>query len=404
MIVAMWENGRKNAISNQLVVPTSYKSKVGWERISGTVGSRQTYNPVCHTKLMGVNRAFLMYHARYIYTNPQMWYVEPYHRHAFPSTLVDITPSQLLAKHASRPADLTVRARAWHNMQPRFVSDVNLLNTLFELKDFKYAATQLVRSGLKRSLLEDASRMVNSLMRDRRIDLSRPAASAWLAYHLAYLPTVKDATSILNQINNMVRDEQRKFSDEGQSLQTTHYSENLGLEESGAVGAGNYYWRTLGSVNSTKFTATLQYTYNYKMRDTVDAWRKYWGLNGSFEAFWNMIPFSFVADYFVGIGRSIRAMEHDQNVDLTTWIYGESIKTTFSTGYYINSDTRDMVTCVGGNVRIDAENFGLLLAGYEGTHYHRIRTVPYYGPALPKFKVPKTKQFLTMAALVRCIL
>lgn len=401
VIIAEWESGRSKATSD-LVVPPVYQTKVGWERISGSTGSRQTYNPVCHTKLQGINRAYLYYTRAFNVS--RLWHNGSYWRDSFPSTLIDIPLSTLYKKHQSRPADLTVRARAWHNMQPRFESDVKLLNTLFELKDFRYATTQLLRSGLKGSLLEDAQRAVNKLLRDVRTDLSRPAAGAWLTYHLAYLPTVKDATAILNQINNTVRDEQRKFAEEGESLQTSHYSENLGLEQSGVVGTRNYYWVTIGTVSQSIFTATLQYTYNYKMRDTVDAWRRYWGLNSSFEAFWNMIPFSFVADYFVGIGRSIRAMEHDPNVDLTSYVYGESIKTTLATGRYINSDTRDMVTCVGGRVRRDAANFGLLLAGYEGTHYERIRTVPYYGPALPSFKVPKTKQFLTMAALVRCIL
>lgn len=403
-IVALWESGRTSATA-LLGVPTVYRSKVGWERISGTTGSRQTYNPVCHTKLLGMNRAALLYFKRYdVSTFSGGCYYYPYYRLAFPTTLVDVSNSQLIAKHLSRPVDQAVRARAWHNLQPRFESDVKLLNTLFELKDFRYATTQLLRSGLKGSLLEDASKAVNKLMRDTRIDLSRPAAGAWLTYHLAYLPTVKDATAILNQINNTVRDEQRRFAEEGESLQTSHYSEDLGLEESGAKGALNYYWQTLGSFNRTKFTATLQYTYNYKMRDTVDAWRKYWGLNSSFEAFWNMIPLSFVVDYFVGIGRSIRAMERDPNVNLSSYVYGESTKTTFSTGKFINSDTRDMVTCVGGTIRRDVENYGLLLSGYEGTHYERIRTVPYYGPVSPRFKVPNTKQFLTMAALIRCIL
>lgn len=397
-----WELGQAGASSMSLLVPTLYQNKVGWERISGTTGSRQTFNPVLHTKIQGVNNAYLFYQQKY--NDRKTWYHGPYYRHPFPSSLVDISPQALLAKHQSRPVELAVRARAWHSMQPRFESDVKLLNTLFELKDFKYAATQLLKSGLKRSLLEDASDFVNKLWRDRRIDLSRPLAGSWLAYQLAVLPTIKDATAILSEINSIVLEKQRQFSEDGEYIQTSHFSEPLGIEETGSTGTGNYYWRSLGTYSETKFTATYQYTYKYKMRDTIDAWRKYWGLNSSFEAFWNMIPFSFVADYFVGIGKSIRAMERDPNVVAETFCYGESVKTTFSTGYYINSDTRDMVTCFHGDVRRGDSNHGLLLTGYQGTHYHRYKTAPYYGPALPKIKVPKTKQLLTMAALARCIL
>lgn len=407
-IIGTWEDGRKAALiaPATMPLPSAYGNYVGKEYLSGSIGSRQTFNPVYHTKLQGESIALLLWFKKYTITEPQGWLTYPFWRHAFPTmTQQPVSATEVSAFHRSHPVGLDVRARAWHNMQPRFDSDVSLINTLYELKDFKYAVSQLLKKNKKdTSLLDESIRGINKLVKNVVRDPSRPIAGAWLAYHLAYLPTIKDATAILNQINNLVRDEQRKFSDEGESLQTSHYSEDLGSVETGSVGTGNYYWRTLGVHQSTKFTATLQYTYNYKMRDTADAWRKYWGLNGSFEAFWNMIPFSFVADYFVGIGKSIRAMEHDPNVDLTQHVYGESIKTSVSRGYYINSDTRGLVTCCNRNVQRDADNTGLLLVGYKGSIYDRYRTAPYFGPAPPKRKVPKTKQLLTMAALVRCIL
>ena len=173
----------------------------------------------------------------------------------------------------------------------------------------------------------------------------------------------------------------------------------------------------LGRFEKLEFTATMEYTYEYRMRGLVRAFQKYWGLELDFEAMWNAVPFSFILDYFTTLGRSIHNMERDKNVNLAYSQYSESLLRTKTIGYVATKPTYLRPCCSAYKVYVDTDkgyatsNSGVLLtdsarvplSGYMSSNYRRRVCLPNKGTALPFFKKPTSTQGLTMAALIRSI-
>lgn len=299
------------------------------------------------------------------------------------------------------------RARAWHNMQPRFEGKVSVLNFLYELKDFRDIAKYLFRSD-NRPILRD----LRKLFSKRRPNLvpkdpSAGIATGILINNFAIQPLIKDISAMMLQASIIVREAQQQFDADGSTWQKSHYSEEIYRDETTTVGTNNYYWLKTGIQNTTKFTATLRYQYDYTMREIIDAWMKYWGLCGSFEAWWNMIPFSFLVDYFVQVGNSIHAMEHDPNVDLLQYEYGESLLTEYCDGVLTTGDPRHYELVLNGKSFSTTRGDRIrdrLIAGSRGSIFTREPRTPYYGPAAPRLKWPSSTQTLNMVALLRCLL
>jgi hypothetical protein len=293
--------------------------------------------------------------------------------------------------------------RAWWHMQPRFEGEVDMLNFLFELRDFK--------SLIKHCLTFKMSyrKLRNILRRPPKIgkqDPTKGAAGVFLTWQLALKPLLMDLTSIHAQLCTLVREVQEEFNSAGSEDQSSHYSELLGSEQTGMTpGTKVNYIYGSGSYRSTMFTATMHYKYAYEMRSTIDAFVKYWGLSPSAETFWNAIPWTFVFDYFVKIGDSIHAMEIDQNVDLRMTDYAESLLTTSTTGTHLLPGSSSIYRFLMVDDEILPQvSYPRLISGTKGTIYERRVTSPNFGPALPRLNLPSGKQSAVMASLVRCIL
>lgn len=371
----------------------------GSENIEWQSSGRDKYNPCLHVKSVLVNRPYLTVRNYGSYYYLATWYYRQASYNYTPWFLKDLVLPQLDYQSA--------RANAWWNMQPRFESRVNLLVSLFELKDFRDVCRHIVNYRSVINQIRHSYRKIrNQIYKKGTIPIGDPTAaiaSGILINNLALQPMIKDLTNILNQINIIVSEAQQAFQDEGSELQKSHYSEELSRNGVLVRGTGNNAWFGDGEQNHTKFTATLRYTYDYSMRDKFLAWQKYWGLCGSFEAFWNMIPFSFLVDYIVRIGNSIHAMERDRNVNLHQYSYGESLKTSYQKGRITMTDPL-LHVLVLDDVLVSGTKADHVLSGLDGSIYWRVPTDPYKGPATPRFHFPNGRQFLNMAALLRCLL
>lgn len=209
---------------------------------------------------------------------------------------------------------------------------------------------------------------------------------------------MKDLTDIFAQIADKINEIQQKFRDKGDEENTRHYREVI-FEETKWSTPTTTSTNVTGTRITTTFNATLSYYYDYEMRDYSHAFFKYWGLTGSAEALWNMIPFSFIVDYFIKIGKAIHAMEVDPNVKLRDYIYCESLKTVASAGVYLVPGTRytHHLYFVDG----ERAETGALVTGYEIVRYDRYPTVPNKGTALPQLNNLTDRQLLNMGALLR---
>lgn len=99
-------------------------------------------------------------------------------------------------------------------------------------------------------------------------------------------------------------------------------------------------------------------------------------------------------------------MEHDPNVRLNEYEYGESLKSNFMYGTSTSGSPILTQLVIDGNVYIKSQGDRMkdrLLSGLEGSLYTRALRTPYYGPATPRLKLPSTTQTLNMGALLRCL-
>lgn len=298
--------------------------------------------------------------------------------------------------HYGNPSSAS--SRAWWTMQPRFEGRISMINFLYELKDVK----QLAKEGLR--LLHSLKNLRRTWERLKRafsrggVDPTKPAAELYLMKEFGIDPLLKDLSDIMSQICEKVKEVQDAFKDKGEHENVRHYTEDLYISEEMSTPAATGLTVT-GTRVKTTFNATMSYYYDYKTRDLSQAFLKYWGLSGSAEALWNMIPFSFLVDYFIGIGKALHTMEVDPNVRLRDYLYCESLKTTANAGVYLKKGSRiaSAIFCVDGELSSE----GALVTGYEVTRYDRYPTIPNKGVALPRLNNLSDRQLLNMGALLR---
>lgn len=305
--------------------------------------------------------------------------------------------------------------RAWWSMQPRFEGEVDALNFLFELKDFKQIAKAAgrfnyrkmsvelskLKSWTRRQLREIKSKNLGRNLYDLFNAGTMTVAQGHLIKAFAIDPTVSDCLAIHAQAGTLVDEVQQSFFDRGLTRQKSNYRELINETDSTTVGTKNNYWKSTGDYSSLTFNATIEYQYDYKMRAYVDALKRYYGLNVNAEVIWNTLPFSFVCDYVYKVANALRNMRTDPNVDMRTLQYSESLMETSSSGVHNNGDSRLLVwhspsqKSVYGNVS--------LISGYEATHYLRRVTHPNKGVALPRVSLPSNRQIKNLVALARVL-
>jgi hypothetical protein len=290
---------------------------------------------------------------------------------------------------------------AWHTMQEEFAGNVSLINFIFELKDFRDIAKFMAKQPMKK--LGNIFRRYQRTFTHPRVKnawkWTRPIAEAHLVNEFAIKPTVSDVLTIAQQLGEIVREAQDQFQLQGQEANSRHYSEVLSENRSKLVKVNRKYLSS-GHFDQTVFGATLEYKYNYVKRDTLDAMSHYWGMRLTGEALWNMIPFSFLADYFVGIGKAISLMEHDSNVTTQIMQYAESLCTRSQDGWFVEPNLHPSTVLVDQRVASDVT----LVTGSESTLYTRRVTHPNQGAVLPRIRRPSNKQATNATALLRCFL
>jgi hypothetical protein len=298
---------------------------------------------------------------------------------------------------------------AWHAMQPRFEGRISLINALFELKDFRDVMSTF--SSLKPWKIPKM--LHRGLPKGARKDPTKPLADVFLTNELAIKPLLRDISEVLHQIHTIVDTAQQEFSAAGDASQKSHY--NVTLCEEATLGRISHSYAAnscTGKLDKTSFNATMEYQYNYRSRDAIAAFRKFWGLDLTYEALWNAAPWSFVWDYFMKVSKSIRNMERDLNVDLRMSQYCESITREKTVGGFLlapsypRTEGVPTVAYINGVSTADRilGSSPLPVCGRISSHYTRYVCAPNKGAALPFLSLPNTKQQKMMGALLRTLL
>lgn len=312
--------------------------------------------------------------------------------HRFWRQSLAIQSRPTIAEHAF--VDLSAaQSRAWHAMQPEFSGNVSMINFLFELKEVRDLLTDSILA------VKHIRNWLSRLRRSERVNLdpTKPIAEAHLAYNFGIKPLVDDVVTIATQLYTKVLALQEQFALEGLHNNTRHYSETQIASSTipSTSGMAN------GSVLQSTFTATMDYSYEYELRSPTEALIRYWGLELSAEAIWNGLPFSFLLDYFIKIGKAISYMEHDPHVTLRLARYGESLKTIASNGYHVQFISGSWPYIINGKPKSNGIH---LLSGARSVLYTRYPSKPNKGVAVPMITHLTDKKMRNMAALLRCFL
>lgn len=295
-------------------------------------------------------------------------------------------------------------SRAWWSMQPRFEGEISMLNFIYEMKDFRDIAKYALR--LRSGFMWD--NLLESLRKSLPECAAQPtktAAQLHLVNAFAIKPLVADLLAIDQMLLKTVDDAQSQFAESGSKFQKKHYSEIInqaGSWTNGEYNDSNMRFMKYGNVTVDRFTATLRYQYKYNVRSNWVAFMRYWGLRPTAEVIWNAVPFSFIVDYFIKIGNSLKAMELDPNVMLTRYQYCESVKRTLNAGAVGRVHPYVKVLFIDDVEQTDYED--IPLSGYFGSVYSRVTCQPNRGLYLPRTTWPNGAQALNMAALLRCFL
>lgn len=321
-----------------------------------------------------------------------------------------------LSAEASLPGfdDQQFSARAYWSMRPKFKGEASLINTIFELKDFKDAFPVLAHSMRTLSGNPDVKRFVKTMKKLGSSVLASPcsaipsiltkaAAGSILTWNLAIKPTIADALTIHAAMQKDIYALAREFNELGEEGARSHYSERETVNRKLTRRLRGDYGMADGFTIDYRRTATGIYFQRLLWERLEDAYPRWWGFETGADEVWNMLPLSFVLDYIFTVGKSLEFMDRDDRVEAHVMQYCESIKIEASMGTYVIHDHHVPALAINGVVKpLTSNGKPLLVSGTTGTVYRRRVMDPYCGPALPQFKLPSATQGLNMLALARC--
>lgn len=251
-------------------------------------------------------------------------------------------------KTAAQGLNLSVASVPWgslsqsalQTMLPSLQGDTSYVNFLLELKDFR-SILKLFNQGLERKLTT-----LEALFGHRRYD--KPLArlsKQYLSYSFGWRPLFNDIAAFVQQILGLKakydeltrranRPQQKYWGTwvSGTELpETLTYPTLNGANGTGPTGGwygagtlkGNCSLRTSAS-KGVRYHATLRYryqmpqelrTYFGQLKATLD----FMGINRNPAIVWNAIPFSFIVDWFVNVGKTLDSLRVD-NIDFKTEI------------------------------------------------------------------------------------
>lgn len=273
------------------------------------------------------------------------------------------------------PADLSqLENRALASMLPVVKSELSLVNSLIELKDFVTLKQHVQRAK------SDATRLVASFLRSNPRAVLRPgqvlrtilrqAAGNFLQWKFNFAPLVSDIQGIYHALKTVERRMNDLVTRSGR-VQSKHFAFNW-LEypnvdpESHIVSILQQFDTTIPTSvkftrsviqEPTSFHAQIQYNYNYtgyqvehaRLLGTLDAL----GVNLNPAIIWNAIPWSFVVDWVFGVSRYLNNyasanMRPQINIHRYLWsvlrkrrIY-TTRRTTWSTFSYSQLDSNEV--------------------------------------------------------------
>lgn len=377
------------------------------ERFDSTKRRRGIPNDCLHDLMRQLNYGFTS--ASYVEGGSGRWYTRT--ENHFRARYSLAKPAQ--PKMRWDLVDDNLRAEAYWTMRPRFEGEISMINSLFELKDFKdmvkFLSPKRIRQVTDNLLMWNPKK--NKGVPVPSVCPTKQAAQVYLFNQFALQPLIKDVSLVIAQAQARFFDLMKEFKLTGEEGNTRYFTRDLLPVTSLAFKlADSVRTEYEGSVSSAKFTGVMSYNYDYRPQAAWREFQKYWGLGITPKAVWNFLPFSFLVDYIFTIDKSLTAMQADPNLDLFVKHYTESMLCSIRQGRFIGpgTDPNNVGCLLHGKAGLSYSSPTSVkpqfVAGYLGETFHRILTEPYRGPALPRIKMPSTQQARNLLALARCFI
>lgn len=224
---------------------------------------------------------------------------------------------------------------ALESMLPSLGGQNSYVNYILELKDFRTLASALTSDV--NSKLEKLYALLGFGRRDRPL---QRLSKAYLSYKFGWESLYNDVQSFINSFSNMFRkmDTLVKLADTdlqahfrttvsgSSSSQTTNFDSGLIGGHGARPGvAGRVVVTTLPS-DGIKYSATLRYRYPLppelrEVHGRLKGFLDVLGVAVNPAIVWNAIPFTFLVDYFVNVGKWLNRLRID-NIRFQTQIRG----------------------------------------------------------------------------------
>jgi len=238
------------------------------------------------------------------------------------------------------PADLNnLKAHSMRVMLPIIKEELSLINSIYELKDFKHMARTLSNVKFwqdKFNLITKNKAMIALLARKNKAltlgFLLRQASNNYLQWSFAIAPLISDIRSIYTALKRTER-RLNDFITRSGRVQSKHFrfvwTETPDLFEVDEPNMGGFHWfyqldpyvlfRSNRTVRNepTIFHAQVQYNYNYteyqiahaRLLGMLDSL----GVNLNPAIIWNAIPWTFIVDWVFGVSRWLEQFK-EQNM------------------------------------------------------------------------------------------
>lgn len=252
-------------------------------------------------------------------------------------TLPNIADFEAIFKQFDDEAALAAN-RAWANVE---LSEAMLLASLGELPEtFRWMKslyerainlTKLLRSKTK--IFQSAPLLAKNIMaKDPRnlkrlssgavkggtksaTDMVSHFANAWLEYRYAIRPLVFEMKACLTALKTIIQKKTRQTA-RGKEIRTEMNTSIVNWTNSApySITENATYRRTVRSTLSCRAGVLFQ------IEDDLDALLAVWGIDQPLESAWELVPFSFIVDWFFSIGDTISAWSVNPSLTpLTSW-------------------------------------------------------------------------------------
>lgn len=226
-----------------------------------------------------------------------------------------------------------VPIKSFSNAAPQAEFDSSVLQSIWDQVDLNCSDAVLLYSGVVQAVpLLGGALKFNRIMRDvsrkLRADFKKKpfttvlksAISADFIDRFVVSPTIDDARKfadatnyVLRVMNTVHHRNMAPFALEGQSTTIFRESTSSGTSRVASSNIAYDYTRIEKRYSTTKMFALISGRYDTAAIDPVKLWATRVGLTRPLDSAWDLVPFSFVIDYFTRAGDFISALSDEMS-------------------------------------------------------------------------------------------